>query len=68
MSPTIFREEPRMPVHVQNQHGKAKFWLSPQIELAKSTGLSQHEITEASSLITEHHNDIHNAWHQHVPR
>ena len=78
MSPTIFRErgfrfyffsreEPRMHVHVQNQHGEAKFWLSPQIELAKSTGLSQHEIAEAYSLITEHNNDIHNAWIQHFP-
>ena len=79
MSPTIFRaagfrfyffsrEEPRMHVHVQNQHGEAQFWLTPHIELAKITGLSQHEITEAYSLIMEHHNDIHNAWMQHFPR
>ena len=79
MSPTIFREagfrfyffsreEPRMHIHVQNQHGEAKFWLTPHLELAKSTGLSQHEITEAFSLITEHLNDIHNARRQHFPR
>ena len=71
MSPTIFREagfrfyffsreEPRMHIHVQNQHGEAKFWLTPHLELAKSTGLSQHEITEAFSLITERHNNRHN--------
>lgn len=42
MSPTIFREagfrfyffsreDPRIHVHVQNQHGEAKFWLTPHI-------------------------------------
>ena len=46
MSPTVFREkgyrffffsreEPRLHVHVYCAEGEAKFWLEPQIELAK---------------------------------
>jgi hypothetical protein len=31
------REELRMHIHVQHQNGEAKFWLDPQIELAKAT-------------------------------
>ena len=47
MSPTIFRvgrlrfyffsrEETRMHVHVQHPTGEAKFWLEPEIELARN--------------------------------
>jgi hypothetical protein len=46
MSPTIFkegsyrffffsREEPRKHVHIVSNEGEAKFWLEPEIELAK---------------------------------
>jgi len=47
MSPTVFkekgyrffffsREESRMHVHVVSDEGEAKFWLEPEIELAKN--------------------------------
>jgi len=47
MSPTVFkesgyrffffsREEERMHVHVTSGDGEAKFWLEPDIELAKN--------------------------------
>lgn len=47
MSPTIFiekgyrffffsREEPRMHVHVHCSDGEAKYWLEPDIALAKN--------------------------------
>lgn len=49
MSPTVFREkgyrffffsreEPRMHVHVVSGDGEAKFWLEPELELAKNYG------------------------------
>ncbi len=48
MSPTVFREkghrffffsreEDRMHVHILSGDGEAKFWLEPEIELAKIT-------------------------------
>ena len=56
MSPTIFREkgyrffffsreETRMHVHVHSGDGEAKFWLEPEIELARNLGFSFLQIT-----------------------
>ena len=50
MAPTIWkekgyrffffsREEPRAHVHVASPDGEAKFWLDPEIELARNVGL-----------------------------
>ena len=38
------REELRQHIHIQCQHGEAKFWLDPQIELAKNYKLTKKEI------------------------
>lgn len=54
-----------MHVHVQSERGEAKFWLEPQIELAKSYGLPPVEINEAFSLIRENENVIRSAWIDH---
>lgn len=56
-----------MHVHVQGQNGKARYWLEPKIELARSVGLSRHEINEALHLVQEHEYDIPSAWHKHFP-
>ena len=52
MSPTVFkekgyrffffsREEERMHVHVVSGNGEAKYWLVPEIELAKNYSYSR---------------------------
>ncbi len=35
------REETRIHVHVAHPDGEAKFWLTPVVSVATSTGLSQ---------------------------
>ena len=76
MSPTVFkyknyrflffsREESRIHVHVTSPEGEAKFWITPEISLAKSFGLSQKQITELEKVIEERKNDIKNAWEEH---
>ncbi len=78
MSPTIFREgsfrffffsreEPRMHVHVSHPDGEAKFWMSPELALATSTGLSPKQIKEAQRLVVVHMEEITHAWHVHFP-
>ena len=73
MSPTVFRqdgyrffffsrEEPRMHIHVYCADGEAKFWLEPQIELAKNYGLSRKQLKEIEKIIEEHNEEIKNAW------
>ena len=55
MAPTIFREgkyrffffsreESRIHVHISHPDGEAKFWLTPELELATSIGLSAKQL------------------------
>ena len=76
MSPTVLRqgpyrlfffsrEETRLHVHVETSGGEAKFWLEPQIALARSHGLADTQLRQAQSLIEEHEQEIRDAWHRH---
>ncbi len=62
MSPTIFfekgyrffffsREESRMHVHIYCADGEAKFWLEPEIELAKNFNLSRKQLKEIENIL-----------------
>jgi len=76
VSPTIFREGPyrfyffsreerRIHVHVASGDGEAKFWLSPEIELAEVHGLPEREITKLVTIIRNHEQQIRAAWVTH---
>ena len=76
MSPTVFREkgfrffffsreETRIHVHVHSSDGEAKFWLEPQIELAKNYRLSRQHLHEIEEMIEEHYEQLRNAWRNH---
>lgn len=76
MSPTIFRangyrffffsrEEARMHIHVLSAEGEAKFWLEPEIELAKNYRYSRTQLKNIEKLIEEHYHEINNAWKRH---
>jgi len=75
MSPTIFfekgyrvfffsREELRMHVHIYCADGEAKFWLEPEIELAKNYKLSRKQLKEIENIIEEHYDEIKTAWQE----
>jgi len=76
MSPTILREkgyrffffsreESRMHVHVAYADREAKFWLSPEIELAKNHNLSRPQLKEIERIIEVHYDELKNAWEKH---
>ena len=76
MSPTIFREkgyrffffsreEKRMHVHVYGGDGEAKFWLEPEIELARNYGLSRLQLKQIEEIIEDHYNELTSAWQKH---
>ena len=78
MSPTVLRkdgyrffffsrEETRMHVHVHTANGEAKFWLEPQIELARGHRLTQVQLQEICQIIEEHHDSLIAAWRRHFP-
>ena len=61
----FFREETRIHVHVSHPDGEAKFWLTPQIELAVNVGLSQTQLRQAHAVISKHIGGIQHAWNHH---
>lgn len=76
MSPTVFREkgyrffffsreEMRMHVHVHCENGEAKFWLAPQVELARNYGLSGLQLREIEQIIEVHRDELASAWKAH---
>ncbi len=79
MSPTIFkeegyrffffsREETGMHVHVYCEKGEAKFWLEPEIELAKNYKLSRRELKTIEKIIEVRQNELRDAWQKHFNR
>lgn len=51
-----------MHVHVISGDGEAKFWLQPDLQLAKSFRYNRHQLKEIESLIEEHHHELISAW------
>ena len=76
MSPTILREkgyrffffsreETRMHVHVYCENGEAKFWLQPEIELARNYRLSRLQLKQIEEIIEERYDQFTTAWQTH---
>ena len=76
MSPTVFRagpfrffffsrEEPKLHIHVVSPDGEAKYWMEPEIELAKNYGYRDSVLRHIEELIFEHREVIRNAWERH---
>ena len=76
MSPTIFREkgyrffffsreETRMHVHVHCPDGEAKYWLEPEIELARNYRLSRARLKEIEGIIEVQCDELTSAWKKH---
>ena len=59
------REEERMHVPVISDEGEAKYWLEPEIELAKNHRYTRKQLKQIESLIENHYNEIVSAWQQH---
>lgn len=79
MSPTIYREngfrffffsreEERMHVHVVSGDGEAKFWLEPDIKLAKNYHYSQQQLKSIETSIEAHYHELISAWQRYFGR
>jgi hypothetical protein len=76
MSPTVFREqgyrffffsreEERMHVHVVSADGEAKFWLEPEIGLARNHRLTDKQLARIESILEAHRDELIGAWRKH---
>jgi hypothetical protein len=46
-------------------NGEAKFWLEPEIKLAKNYHLSRTQLKEIEGIIEEHYHELKSAWQKH---
>ncbi len=53
-----------MHIHVVSSDGEAKFWLEPEIELAKNYRYSIHQLKEIELLVEVHYDELIAAWKQ----
>jgi len=79
MSPTVFRdgpfrffffsrEEERLHVHVESPDGEAKFWIEPEIELARNHQFSEQDLRRVLQLVVDREQEIRDAWNRHFGR
>ena len=59
------REETRMHVHVYCENGEAKFWMEPEIELARNHRLSRLQLKQIEKIIEDHYDEFTAAWQTH---
>ena len=57
-----------MHVHIICPDGEAKYWLEPEIELARNHKLSRVQLKEIENLIEVHYDEFKNAWEKHLGR
>jgi hypothetical protein len=62
------REELRIHVHVAHPDGDAKFWLTPEVQLAAHVGLSAAQIRQAQTVVEAHLKEVEDAWYRHFGR
>ena len=54
-----------MHVHVSKGRGKAKFWIEPDVRLARAIRFHDVELNELERLIIGHIDDIRSKWNGH---
>ncbi len=55
-------------IHVQSPEGEAKFWIEPNIELARNYQLSAQDLSRVLRLVVDHEQKIRDAWQRHFGR
>ena len=53
-------EEERMHIHVLYDNKEAKFWLEPEVELAKNTGIPEHKLSEIRKIVEKNADEFKN--------
>lgn len=58
---------PREPVHIhaESSEGEAKFWLYPDVTVAKSAGYGRKQLSQLAKVVTDRREEIERAWNEH---
>ncbi|OIP87583.1 MAG: hypothetical protein AUK37_01265 [Rhodobacterales bacterium CG2_30_65_12] len=52
-------------IHVINAEGEAKFWVRPEVRVARSAGFDARTLSMLARIVTERAGEIEEAWHGH---
>ena len=50
-------------IHVRNAESEAKFWLEPEISLARNDGFNSKELKEIFVIVETHRTQFTEAWY-----
>ena len=66
----FFNNEQREPphVHVERAENLAKFWLLPQVALARNAGFRSYELVQIRRMIVQNRDKILGRWYEHFSR
>lgn len=59
-------EEERMHIHVIFHGYEAKFWLEPEIELAKNSGIPEYELGKIKRIVEKYADRFKEQFQQHI--
>ena len=54
-----------MHVHVRSPDGEAKYWLEPEIKLARNHRLSDVQLRDILRIVEAHRDELVAAWQRH---
>ena len=55
-----------MHIHVLHQGKEAKYWLEPEVELAKNSGIPEHELHKIKNLVEKYADRFKEQYKQHI--
>lgn len=58
---------PREPMHVHadGPDGEAKFWLFPDVAVARSAGYNRRRLAVLAAMVRRRRDDVERAWNEH---
>ncbi len=59
-------EEERMHIHVLYGSKEAKFWLEPNVELAKNSGILMYKLNEIRKIVEEYADEFKRQFREHI--
>ena len=55
-----------MHIHVICGDREAKFWLEPEVELAKNTGIPEHKLSEIKKIVKKNADRFKQQFREHI--
>ena len=59
-------EEERMHIHVICNGKEAKYWLEPEVELVKNTGIPEHKLSEIRKIVEKDADTFKQQFRDHI--